>query len=107
MGDISKTGKIRIRVIVDGQIQSNTNDPDRSPPTSTSATGQLVVGGPRPQALRQQWVGYIDNVMVMQGLLDDAALVQLDATDGGRCYLSPIRHHGDHTMRKLTPTRIA
>ncbi len=87
VGDISKTGKIRIRVIVDGQIQSNTNDPDRSPPTSTSATGQLVVGGTKTSgAFAKQWVGYIDNVMVMQGLLDDAALVQLDATDGGRCY---------------------
>lgn len=87
VGDISKTGKARIRVIVDGQIQTDTKN--LSAPAVTSATGQLIVGAAKnTSGFSNRWVGSIDNVMAMQGLLDDAALVQLNATDGGRCYSS-------------------
>lgn len=85
VGDISKTGIGRIRVIVDGNIEENRTA--MTAPTVASS-GPLMIGASgTTSAYSNKWVGSIDNVMVMQGLLDDAALVQLDATDAGRCYV--------------------
>lgn len=90
VGDISTAGFARIRIMVDGQLvdsaKTATAVTGTRPPSS--GTTLLVGAGRAAGAYVDKWNGSIDDVTVMQGLLDDAALVQLDALDAGRCYIT-------------------
>lgn len=88
IGDISKSGFARIRVMVGGQLVDSATIATAITGTRPPSTGNsmLVGAGRAGSAYVNKWNGAIDDVMVMQGLLDDAALVQLDAMDSGRCY---------------------
>ncbi|WP_332641757.1 LamG-like jellyroll fold domain-containing protein [Aeromicrobium sp.] len=88
VGDISKSGFSRIRIMVGGQLVDSVTSTSAVTGTRPPSAGNtmLVGAGRAGSAYVNKWNGAIDDVMVMQGLLDDAALVQLDAIDAGRCY---------------------
>lgn len=92
VGDVSVSATktvARLRVVVDGQIQSKELQLTGPPVASTGTGAGLLIGAARSAgSYTDKFVGAIDDVMLKQGVLDDVGLIQLDAEDGGRCYTS-------------------
>ena len=90
VGDVSVSATktvARLRVVVDGQIQSKEMQLTGPPVASTGTGAGLLIGAARSaSAYSDKFAGAIDDVMLKQGVLDDVGLVQLHAEDGGRCY---------------------
>ena len=86
IASISATGKARLYVFADGTIDKT--NATLTAPTTTS-TAPLVIGAERAaSAYTGKWVGNIDTITVMPGVLDSPAAVQLHAKDDERCYVT-------------------